>query len=144
MTALLITGHGNFATGLKSALKLIAGEHEHIIAVDFEVQHSTDDLLKNLKAAIEGLDKSAEVLVFSDIAGGSPFKMASELKLEYKDRVIEIVAGTNLLMLIEAFMRMSGQDSAPETAKSLVEIGKSQVLHLELKEHVDDLGEDGI
>ena len=106
MIALLVTGHGNFATGICSALNLIAGENEHILAVDFEAKHNTHELEEN------------------------------------KD--IEIMAGTNLPMLIEAFMLMNVYDDAADMAKALVETGKSQVLRLELKEHKDDVAEDGI
>ena len=45
MVALLVTGHGKFATGICSALDLIAGKNKHILAVDFEMEDSTDDVL---------------------------------------------------------------------------------------------------
>ena len=144
MIALLVTGHGNFATGICSALNLIAGENEHILAVDFEAKHNTHELEENLKAALDTLKAVKSILVFSDIAGGSPFKTASELKYKYLDKDIEIMAGTNLPMLIEAFMLMNVYDDASDMAKALVETGKSQVLRLELKEHKDDVVEDGI
>ena len=35
MIGLIVTGHGNFATGLTSSLALIAGEQEYYKAVDF-------------------------------------------------------------------------------------------------------------
>ena len=142
MVALLVTGHGKFATGICSALDLIAGKNKHILAVDFEMEDSTDDLLMNLEAAFAKLKEVKSIVVFSDIVGGSPFKIASELKYKYKD--IEIVTGTNLPMLIKAFTLMDLYNEALDMAKMVVESGKSQVLRPEFKEHRDDVGEDGI
>ena len=48
MVGLLITGHGHFATGLGSSLRLITGNTENIVYVDFEENHSTDTLTENL------------------------------------------------------------------------------------------------
>ena len=43
MIGIIITGHGRFASGMKSALEVIAGECENVKTVDFEqgcsVQH---------------------------------------------------------------------------------------------------------
>ena len=144
MVALLVTGHGNFATGLCSALNLIAGESEYILAVDFEAQEGTDDLMRNLEAAFDSLKEVKSIVVFADIAGGSPFNIASEFKYKHPDRNIEIVAGINLPMLIKAFTLMNVSKDALEMAEVLPETGRGQILRLELKEHKDDPEEDGI
>ena len=144
MVALLVTGHGKFATGICSALDLIAGKNKHILAVDFEMEDSTDDLLMNLEVAFAKLKEVKSIVVFSDIVGGSPFKIASELKYKYMDKDIEIVTGTNLPMLIKAFTLMDVYNDALDIADMAVESGKNQVLRPQFKEHRDDVGEDGI
>ena len=144
MIALLVTGHGKFATGICSALDLIAGKNKHILAVNFEMEDSTDDLLMNLEAAFAKLKEVKSIVVFSDIVGGSPFKIASELKYKYMDKDIEIVTGTNLPMLIKAFTLMDVYNDALDMADMVVESGKNQVLRPQFKEHRDDVGEDGI
>ena len=144
MVALLVTGHGKFATGLCSALDLIAGKNKHILAVDFEMEDSTDDLLMNLEAAFAKLKEVKSIVVFSDIVGGSPFKIASELKYKYMNKDIEIVTGTNLPMLIKAFTLMDVYNDALDIADMAVESGKNQVLRPQFKGHRDDVGEDGI
>ena len=35
MIGIIVTGHGNFATGVLSAAKLIAGTPEKLIGIDF-------------------------------------------------------------------------------------------------------------
>lgn len=76
MIGLLVTGHGHFATGLGSSLKLIAGEQENVEFVNFEEGHSIEVLKNNLVNALEKLSACDGVLVLSDLPGGSPFKTA--------------------------------------------------------------------
>ena len=35
MTGIIFTGHGVFASGMLSAVSLLAGESDHVLAVDF-------------------------------------------------------------------------------------------------------------
>lgn len=37
MIGLIITGHGHFATGMQSALRVIAGDQNDICYIDFEM-----------------------------------------------------------------------------------------------------------
>ncbi len=45
MVGLIISGHGNFASGLRTSLKLIAGEASNIEYVDFIETDSTESLM---------------------------------------------------------------------------------------------------
>lgn len=144
MVGLLITGHGHFATGLGSSLKLITGNTENIVYVDFEENHSTDTLTENLNKALDELKDCDGVLVLSDLAGGSPFKSAVECKVARPDQAIEVLAGSNLPMLIEGSMAMAAFDSPLDLAQSLIETGKDYIVRFELTAHEDNAEEDGI
>ena len=52
MIGIVVTGHGNFATGLTSSVKLIAGMPECYQTVDFVQENSVDDLEANINEAI--------------------------------------------------------------------------------------------
>lgn len=144
MVGLLITGHGHFATGLGSSLRLITGNTENIVYVDFEENHSTDTLTENLTKALDELKNCDGVLVLSDLAGGSPFKSAVECKVARPDQAIEVLAGSNLPMLIEGSMAMAAFDSPLDMAQSLIETGKDYIVRFELTAHEDNAEEDGI
>ena len=144
MVGLLITGHGHFATGLGSSLRLITGDTENIVYVDFEENHSTDTLTENLNKALDELKDCDGVLVLSDLAGGSPFKSAVECKVARPDQAIEVLAGSNLPMLIEGSMAMAAFDSPLDLAQSLIETGKDYIVRFELTAHEDNAEEDGI
>lgn len=144
MVGLLVTGHGHFATGLGSALQLIAGTADNLAFVDFEADHSTDTLTENLNRALDGLKGCDGVLVLADLAGGSPFKAAVECKFARPDQNIEVVAGTNLSMLVEGFVMMGAYTSPLDMSDALIPAGKNYIVRFELEEHKDDGDEDGI
>ena len=144
MVGLLITGHGHFATGLGSSLRLITGNTENIEYVDFEADHSTETLAHNLNQAFDKLKDCDGVLVLSDLAGGSPFKTAVECKFARPDQKIEVIAGSNRPMLIEGSMSMGIYDNPLDMAEALIPTGKDYIIRFELAEHNDDTEEDGI
>lgn len=144
MVGLLITGHGHFATGLGSSLRLITGNTENIEYVNFEADHSTETLAHNLNQALDKLKSCDGVLVLSDLAGGSPFKTAVECKFARPDQKIEVIAGFNLPMLIEGSMSMSIYEDPLEMAEALIPTGKDYIIRFELTEHKDETEEDGI
>lgn len=144
MVGLLITGHGHFATGLGSSLRLITGNTENIEYVDFEADHSTEILAENLHKAMDNLKGCDGVLVLSDLAGGSPFKTAVECKFARPDQTIEVIAGSNLPMLIEGSMSMAIYDNPLEMAEALIPTGKDYIIRFEMTEHEDNAEEDGI
>jgi PTS system N-acetylgalactosamine-specific IIA component len=145
MVGLLITGHAHFATGIGSSLQLVAGLTDNIKLVDFEETHSTETLTANLNAALDELKQFDGVLVMSDLAGGSPFKAAVECKFARPDQNIEVMAGTNLPMLLEAFMMVSAFDSPLDVANMLLGTAADHIVRFELpvREEVNE-EEDGI
>lgn len=143
MVGLLVTGHGHFATGLGSALNLIAGSSENIVFVDFEGD-STEKLTENLNQALDGLKKCDGVLILADLAGGSPFNTAVQCKAARPDQTIEVMAGTNLPVLVEGFVIMESCQSPKELLDSLLSVGKESVVPFEQKDHEDNEEEDGI
>lgn len=132
MIGLLVTGHGHFATGLTSSLNLIAGEAENYEAVDFVQEDSVEDLAKKLNAAYDRLFTTCDaVLVLSDLAGGSPFKTAVENGFPRGN--VEVVAGTNLGMLIEMNFMRAFADDVTTLAENAVNTGKTATIRYEFK-----------
>lgn len=105
MFGVLVTGHGNFASGLLSSMNLIVGRQEKVVGVDFLEEEGTDVLKGNIKLALKELGD--EVLVLTDIAGGSPYNNSVMLKQEFENVHIEVVSGTNIPMLLEVVLGRS-------------------------------------
>lgn len=131
MIGLIVTGHGNFATGLTSSLNLIAGNPTDYVAVDFEATDSVEDLAKKLTDAMDSLSNCDSILVLSDLAGGSPFKTSVEIGFPRGN--VEVVAGTNLGMLVEINLTRTFIEDVKDLANSAVNVGKDQVVRYEFK-----------
>lgn len=142
MIGLIVTGHGNFGSGLTSSLHLIAGEQENYKYVDFTKE--VDELRDDLNKAMDELKDCEGILVLSDLVGGSPFKTAVEVGFPRGN--VEVVGGTNLPMLVEISMTRKFMEDA--TALSLAEAavmtGKEQIVRYEFKPVEQVESDDGI
>ncbi|MTI49397.1 PTS galactosamine/N-acetylgalactosamine transporter subunit IIA [Sporosalibacterium faouarense] len=138
MVGIIITGHGNFATGLKSVIDLVVGEQEGIVAVDFTKEDSIETLRNKLQLAVKELG-CGEYVFFTDIPGGSPFKTSVEISIDRGNS--EVLSGCNIPMIIEIlFDRFD--ISAKELKDKSLEIGKKQMLAFEYqKRKVEEINE---
>ena len=143
MIGLIISGHGNFASGLHTSLKLISGESHNIEYVDFEETDSIEDLRKKYFNSLQNLDKCDSILALSDLAGGSPFKTLVEIKTEI-DKPMEVIAGTNLPMLLELSMTKDISNDLSFLTESSIGIGRSSIVKFNFLVHEEIEIEDGI
>jgi len=113
---IIVSGHGNYATGMKSAFELLAGPNEDFKFIDFTAEDSDETLGQKFSEEINK-NMNAPILFFCDIIGGTPFKTAALIAND-KDNM-EVVAGGNLVSLIDASFQ---NDSMPirELAESVV------------------------
>ena len=146
MIGLVVTGHGLFAQGMQSSAKMIAGENEHIKYVCFEEGMGLEDLAVKLNAAYNELSDCDGIVVLSDLPGGSPFKTAVEVAMTQPDKKIEVVAGTNLPMIVTAVTMIEIEDDATALAEELMETGKECIVRfaLAVREEEENEDEDGI
>ena len=125
MIGIIVAGHGNFPTGIMSAVSLIAGNPEHIKAVDFVKGMSSQELKQKLEEQMEALGTS-EILVMTDLLGGTPFNVASGIKTE-SGKSIKVLAGTNLAMAVEAIF-----------SRELMGLEELEIIRQSAKDGVED------
>ena len=111
MVGILITGHGNFPSGVLSAVNLVAGNPGNVYAVDFVEGMGAEELKEKMSSVINGIEAS-EILVLADLAGGTPFRTAVELKMVMTDKTIRVIAGANMPALMEAALSAEVMDLA--------------------------------
>lgn len=142
MVGIIVTGHGNFATGVLSAAKLIAGTPEKLIGIDFTENDTVETLEAKIKKGIEELD-TEEILVLADLAGGSPFKVSATIGVS-SDKNIKVLSGTNLGMIIETALLRDGKN-LEEVVAFAKESGVTSIQEFEMKvkKEIEDC-EDGI
>lgn len=147
MIGFILTGHGQFSNGLKSALDMVAGDQPAFQIVPFEGSEAAtygDDL----RAAITAMRAECEegVIVFVDLLGGTPFNQSMMIANDVDK--LEIVTGTNLPMVIELLFARNGATDVTALAEQAVTAGKDAVTRQSLASVMgnadNDTEEDGI
>lgn len=106
MIGILITAHGNYASGCISGYNLVTGGSDNISVLDFEGDQ-LEDYKKQLKYLIKNMvDKYKKLVILTDIAGGTPYNTSVELSNGNPN--IAILSGTNFHLIYE--LANSNQD----------------------------------
>ena len=127
MTGMIVTGHGSFATGITSGLKLLAGEPQRYEAVDFLPEDSVESLTEKLAGAAERLGECDGIIIYADLTGGSPFNAAIRMKME-KGRVLEVIGGANLPVVLDGYMTRDMAGDVKSLAEAGVEAGRAAMV----------------
>jgi len=135
MIKLIVTGHGNFASGLLSNVSLITGVPEACTAFDFTFDISPDQLEEKIADCI---DENEGTIIFTDLLNGTPFNVSARHAIG-NDHV-KLVYGVNAAMLLETVMRRNTVSDLNELAEAAVETGRKQIGVFELveKEYNED------
>ncbi|MFL0252637.1 PTS fructose transporter subunit IIA [Clostridium neuense] len=104
---LFVTGHGKYASLIKTSIEFLAGGNEEIEYIDF-TEDDNDATLKDKMREKLNEHKQDKALFICDILGGTPFKCAAELSLENEN--IEVIAGCNVGSIIEAIFQKDTMD----------------------------------
>lgn len=121
---IIVTGHGNFASGIESTVKLLAGQIKNVNYIDFTEEMNEEDLMKKFEKAVK---PDEYVVFFCDLLGGTPYKQAALLSTKSK-KDIAVVCGCNVAALLENGLggldRFSNSD---ELAQALIESTKQGI-----------------
>ncbi|TCS81822.1 PTS sugar transporter subunit IIA [Tepidibacillus fermentans] len=121
---MIISGHGNYATGLKNSIELLAGKNDGLYYIDFTAS-DTDLTLKEKMSKLVKENKGSQILFICDILGGTPFKVAAEL-VNDRDNM-ELVAGCNIGSILEALFQKDTL-SISELAEFIVNSSKQSTV----------------
>lgn len=137
MIGFMITGHGTYAPGMHGAMEMIAGTQEKVRVIPFLQGMTLEEFQDEMVSSINFLKQEVnEIVIFTDLLGGTPFKTAAEQALFQQN--IEVVSGTNLSMLIEGTMLRLGVTSASEFVDQLLQTGKEGINKLEIINAADE------
>jgi N-acetylgalactosamine PTS system EIIA component len=123
---MLLVGHGPLANGLKGAVEMIGGPQEAFAVVRLRPEDDVDRVANRLERALRrlGVAPDAEAMIFADLFGAAPANAAASLLRTRPN--IEIVAGMNLPMILDAALARDGV-SARELADRAIESGRESV-----------------
>lgn len=142
MYGVIVATHGNYASGLKSTLKLVCGEMENLRTVDYIAEMSVQDLEAKYDEAMGELKAYEKIIFLTDIFGGTPFNRAAMKYAENKN--IKILAGVNFTLVYSALTVDSGDFD--EDIAEIIEAAREEIAEFKPEKPVqnDDDFEDGI
>lgn len=98
MLTVVVTGHGHFATGMKSMLDLVLGGSEETCFIDFSEGMSVQDLKRKFEEMYT--QKKGNIVFLCDISGGTPFNQASILMYEHGQNG-GVIGGISIPLILE-------------------------------------------
>ena len=95
---ILVVGHGEYSTGIKSVIKLLTGVEENIDAINLNGELTHDEFTVKVKNYIED---NNDLIVFADIT----FQITSrEILLNEKSENQYVVGGVSVACILEVVM----------------------------------------
>nr|WP_086939508.1 PTS sugar transporter subunit IIA [Thaumasiovibrio occultus] len=125
MIGIIVTGHINFASGIKSAVTAIVGEQQDVEYVDFIEGTSREDLEELLLAAYDKVDQGHGVLFCTDVPSGTPFQVSAQICTDRKPTAA--LTGSNISLVTEAVMERTEFSDVGQLAAHVTEVGKSAI-----------------
>lgn len=113
---IIIGTHGRFGEELVKSAELIAGKMETVKTVSLLPQMSFEDFMKQAEEVLTSTEKPYVVLV--DLFGGTPCNVFTALSRKYG---YDVVAGVNLPMLVDLYVKTLSMDDADINTDTLAE-----------------------
>ena len=139
MIGFILTGHGSFSEGLMGAVEMIAGPQEDFKVVPFKECANHEGFEDRMRNAVEELKKTcSDVVIFSDLMGGSPFRTAMLVSQEIPG--VEVITGTNMPILIEAIGLRYAEDNSAALIEQALQAAKDGLVNakLEIRDEAED------
>jgi fructoselysine and glucoselysine-specific PTS system IIA component len=125
MRKFLIATHGTFSSGIKSSLDIIIGQTDNVFVIDAYVDGN-----KSIEEALNGVLKNVEphdeLIVFSDLLGGSITNQV--LRYALKENVY-VVSGINLPLLIDVLLA-DANTPVQEVIEHAISNAKDQIVYV--------------
>ena len=139
MISVLVIAHAPLATALVHCTRHIFGElPRQFAALDVVPDEDPDSALEAARYLLERTSDGTGVVVFTDLYGATPARIATRLARLHQ---VAVISGVSLPMLVKALGRRRGVD-LPELVDLLVDAGRGAVIELGLEQYSQQ-GEDG-
>jgi len=127
MTSVLILSHGGLAAELlRAADKIAGGTPQWMQAVCLEWDASFEDARQKTAEAIQSMEPTDDLLILTDMYGGTPFNVATSFT---ESAAVQVLAGVNLPMVLRLCCLGEPEMSASELVLWLEEKGRRSICH---------------
>ena len=133
MINILLVTHGDYGKELLNSSEIIIGKIEDAESISFHLGENFEFLSKNVEEAIERLSKDDDLIVFTDMYGGSPFNAVSKAM---KNRNFYHITGINFPLFIDIAVNRNSY-SMEEIAEKIIKNGKKSIVFVNEKYSTD-------
>ena len=123
MNKVLILGNGNYASGIKSALNRLVGYDEDVLVFDFTGEKTPIGYKQEIECSLEEISTNDKIYCFTDIIGGTPYRIACDLKDMGVN--MEVYAGCSIPMLVDTIINL--KFGIGINVEDVLNIGKTSV-----------------
>jgi len=107
MTQILVITHGALATDFIRVAERVLNTHSSAIPICFDIDADQTDYQQLLQEVLEGIRPDQNILILTDLFGGTP----SNLSIPYiQKNKVEVITGINLAMLIYLLSQPKGKE----------------------------------
>lgn len=124
MKKILIATHGMLAEGLKSSIKVLAGDGFSIQTINAYTDECQGDYTKQIQDFLSSLTSADEGVIFTDLLSGSVNQKVCQLCIP-KPSYLHIITGTNLMCVLAVLL-----ETRPLTQEVLKEIVDNSTVSL--------------
>lgn len=128
MRYVVLVSHGEFANGLYSAVKMMAGEREDVLSIGLIDGSNADEFTENFKELVKDITEEDSVILAADIRGGSPCINARSILQEKGINNLLVMAGANLPLAVTAVLMKDKIEDLQELKEKLLEEGRASIL----------------
>ena len=125
MRKFLIAAHGSFSSGIKSSLDIIIGKMENVFIIDAYV-NGNKSIEDELNAVLGNVQADDELIVFSDLMGGS---ITNQILRSGLRENVHVVSGMNLPLLID-IMLADADTPVKDVIENAISIAREQVVYV--------------
>lgn len=129
MINILLVTHGDFGKELLNSSEIIIGRIENAESISFNLGENYEHLSKKVDESIERLSNNDDLIVFTDMYGGSPFNAVSKAM---KNKKFYHITGVNFPLFIDIAVSRNSY-SMSEIAEKIIKNGKKSIVFLNEK-----------
>lgn len=123
---IVITSHGDLCEGILSSYQMIAGDPSKFIVLKLD-ENGISDYATRLNKVLDELVTNHQIIVLSDIVGGTPYNETLRYVLKHPEKVF-LIAGLNLPMLIQAGTISDEETDIQLLLNEILQAGQSSIL----------------
>lgn len=126
MKQFIIASHGKFAEGIADSVRIIAGEIPNLHTICAYMDGNTDPITEAFEAQIAAFAPDDDIVVFTDIIGGSVNQQLMPFMLRPN---VNIISGMNLSLMLSILLA-EPELSLEEAIDDSIKLAKKGIVHL--------------